>query len=155
MALSIRRLGGGDEAILNLLATDDADFDIAGRSAPLQPLSADAARRYLDNPAVLHWVAAEGDTIVGDLYCILLPLSAGEGHELLLYEIGVRDSWRRRGVGRALLDEMEKWMRTNSVAEVWLLADNPEAVSFYRACGFSTDDSMAVYMTRQLDSNEV
>lgn len=151
MALLIRRLGAGDETVLNLLAMEDADFDIAGRSAPLQPLSADVAQRYLDNPAVLHWVAAEDDNIMGYLYCVLLPLRSGEGQELLLYEIGVRTSWRRHGIGRALLREMEKWMGMNGVAEVWVLADNIDAISFYRACDFTEDDSIAVYMSRQLE----
>ncbi|MDQ6693631.1 MAG: GNAT family N-acetyltransferase [Chloroflexota bacterium] len=154
MSLSTRRLGPGDEAILNLLAAEEADFDLSGRGEPLEPLDPDTARRYLENPAVLHWVAADDDIVVGDLYCILLPLSSGAGRELLLYEIGVRTSWRRRGVGRALIAEMEGWMRANRVAEVWVLADNPGAADFYRACGFSTDDSMALYMTRELDGPE-
>lgn len=155
MSVSIRRLGQGDEAILSLLATEDADFEVAGRGEPLQPLSADAARHYLDNPAVLHWVATEAETIAGYLYCVLLPLRSGEGRELLLYEIGVRNAWRRRCIGRALLDQMENWMQLNGVGEVWVLADNPEAVSFYHACGFSADDSMAVYMSRQRNSKDV
>ncbi len=100
---------------------------------------------------MLHWVAAGGDLVVGDLYCINLPLRSGDGSELLLYEIGVRTLWRRRGVGRSLIDEMEQWMEANSVSEVWVLADNAGAVDFYRACGFSTDSSMAVYMTREIN----
>src|SRR3712207_4274238 len=107
MAMSIRRLGAGDERVLELLAAEEADFDLAERGVPLQPLDADAARRYLANPAVLHWVAVDGGEILGDLACILVPLSAGEGEELLLYDIGVRGSSRRRGVGRALLAQME------------------------------------------------
>ncbi len=149
MAVLIRRLGPGDEAILELLATDDADFDLTERGAPLTPLDPAAARRYLENPAVLHWVAAEGDEVIGDLQCVLLPLRAGEGQELLLYEIGVRSSWRRRGVGRALLAHMESWMRANGVSEVWVCADNP-AAEFYRACGFVAADPQPVYMTRHL-----
>ncbi len=151
MTLTVRRLVPGDEAILAMLALEDADFDLDGRGEPLEPLEPDDARRYLENPSVLHWVVVEGEEVVGDLYCIHLPLRSGAAYELLLYEIGVRSAWRRRGAGRALLDEMEKWMVANGVAEVWVLADNPGAVAFYRACGFSTDDSMALYMTRELD----
>ncbi|HUS15505.1 MAG TPA: GNAT family N-acetyltransferase [Chloroflexia bacterium] len=149
MPLSVRRLGPGDEHILSLLATEDADFDLADRGAPLDPLDAEAAARYLANPVVLHWVAMEGDGVVGTLYCIHLPLRSGAGSEVLLYEIGVRTAWRRRGIGRALMGAMAEWMDRNGVTEAWVLADNPEAVAFYRACGFATaDDEMAVYMTR-------
>src|SRR5258706_6678044 len=97
MTVSIKRLGRADERILELMAVEDADFDLDARGAPLQPLEPAAAHRYLENPAVLHWVAVEEDQIIGFLYCIHLPLRSGEGHELLLYEIGVRSAWRRRG----------------------------------------------------------
>jgi len=32
--------------------------------------------------------------------------------------------------------------------EVWVLADNDDAVAFYRACGFDIADGQATYMTR-------
>ena len=150
MALVVRRLGPGDEPILNLLAADNADFDIAGRGAPQRALDPEAARSYLANPAVLHWIALADEAIVGDLYCVLLPLSDGEGRELLLYEIGVREAWRRRGVGRALLATMDAWMRENRVTTAWVLADNPAAVEFYRACGFGVEDSQPVYLVRSV-----
>lgn len=56
---------------------------------------------------------------------------------MLLYAIGVRQDERRRGVGRALLDEMRRWTQQAGVSEVWVLADNPGAEAFYIACGFS------------------
>ncbi len=147
MAVSVRRLLPGDESILMHLAIHDADFDLAERTASPRTLSAAAAQRYLANPAALHWIALDDTTIVGSLACILLPLDTDEGHEMLLYDIGVHHEWRRRGIGRALLQEMHRWMREHGVAEVWVLADNPTAVAFYRACGFATDDSQPVYMT--------
>jgi ribosomal protein S18 acetylase RimI-like enzyme len=148
--VSIKRLGPGDEPILELLAREDADFDLDGRGTALQPLGPTAAQKYLANPAVLHWVVVEGDAVIGFLYCILLPLRSGVGQELLLYEIGVRNSRRRRGTGRALLDHMEAWMRTNGVGEVWVCADNQVAVEFYRGCGFSAEAPQPVYLTRKV-----
>jgi ribosomal protein S18 acetylase RimI-like enzyme len=150
MSVSIRRLGPGDEPMLELLAMEDADFDLDERGAPLRPLDPVGARTYLANPAVLHWVAEEGNRVTGHLYCVLLPLRTGSGQELLLYEIGVRSSWRRRGTGRALLTHMEDWMRANGVDEVWVLADNQIAVDFYRGCGFAAEEAQPVYMTREL-----
>lgn len=155
MPMSIRRLGPGDEAILSRLAALSGDFDIAGRSEPEQPLGPEAAARYLANPAVLHWVAFAGvepfADPVGDLYCLHLPLGSGEGSELLLYDLGVHWQWRRRGIGRQLIAHMHAWMRANQVNEVWVCADNPEAVAFYRACGFGVETGQPVYMTRSLE----
>ncbi len=147
---AIKRLGPGDEPTLELLARKDPDFDLEGRGTPLVPLDPATALRYLANPAVLHWVALAGDTVIGFLYCIHLPLRSGEGQELLLYEIGVRQDWRRRGTGRTLLTHMEDWMRTNGVREVWVCADNQVAVDFYRGCGFATEGAQPVYLTRNL-----
>ena len=65
----------------------------------------------------------------------------------MLYEIGVRKAWRRRGVGRLLIEQMKAWMSQNGVAEAWVLADPDGAVAFYSASGFAMDDSQPVQMT--------
>ena len=150
MSLSVRRLGPGDEGILEYLASHDADFDLEGRGEPRPFLSPEAARNYLANPAVLHWVAFADEAPIGTLYCIHLPMNSGLESELLLYEIGVHSRWRRYGIGRKLLAEMEAWMRQAGVIEVWVLADNPEAVDFYQACNFESAAEQPIYMTRDL-----
>jgi ribosomal protein S18 acetylase RimI-like enzyme len=136
MTVSIRRLGPGDEDVLASLAADDADFGLSGPGEPDAPLAAGAARRYLDDPGILHWVAAQDGQVVGHLQCIRLPMRAGDPHEVLLYDIGVRRAWRRRGIGRALVGELWRWMRTNRIRVAWVLAEDPEAVEFYTALGF-------------------
>ena len=136
MAFEIRRLGPGDEAVLEAIALQAPDFDLAHRSEPDSPLAPDAARDYLTHPAVLHWVAESGDDVVGELLCHVLPLPHGAGRELLLYSIGVRAGQRRRGVGRALVTVMAEWARDAGVPLIWVLADNPGAEAFYAACGF-------------------
>ena len=151
MSVSIKRLGPGEEATLELLAREDADFDLEGRGSPLSPLKPGAAQRYLANPGVLHWVASEGGVVTGFLYCSVVLLRSSPGQELLLYEIGVRQAWRRKGVGRALLTHMEGWMKNNEVSEVWVCADNQVAVEFYRGCGFAIEADQPVYMTRKIE----
>jgi GNAT superfamily N-acetyltransferase len=122
--------------VLALLAEEAPQFDLAGVSEPEPPLPPAAAAEYLAQPDVLHWVAQDGEQIVGELLCHLLRMPSRAGHELLLYSIGVRESHRRRGVGRALLDEMLRWMADVGVPGVWVLADNPGAEAFYASCGF-------------------
>lgn len=150
MSLTCKLLGPDDISILEHLARNDPDFDLEGRGKPLDPLSPSAARRFLADPAVLFWVARDGSEIVGFLYCLVVPLRSSDEQELLLYEIGVRVDWRRRGVGRMLLDHMEGWMRTNGVCEVWVCADNQAAVNFYRARAFTVAEAQPVYMTRRV-----
>jgi len=151
MSVAIKRLGPGDEATLELLAREDADFDLEGRSSALPPLKASMAQRYLANPSVLHWVAVQDGVVTGFLYCAHLLLRSHPGQELLLYEIGVRAAHRRKGVGRALLDYMARWMQKNEISEVWVCADNRVAVDFYRGCGFASEEPQPVYLTRTVE----
>ena len=136
MTPTIRRLRPGDEPVLALLAADAPEFDLAGRSSPEAPLAADQAAAYLADASVLHWIAEVDGRVVGELLCHVLRLPSGEGRELLLYSIGVRASDRRRGVGTGLVEEMLRWMRSEGIPEVWVLADNSGAEAFYASCGF-------------------
>jgi ribosomal protein S18 acetylase RimI-like enzyme len=115
-------------------------------------LDAVAARRYLADPAVLHWIACHDEAVIGFLYCLVVPLRSGAGRELLLYEIGVRRAHRNRGVGRILLTTMEAWMQQNQVADVWVLADNPIAAAFYQACGFTIEHPQPTYFVRRVST---
>jgi len=147
VSLRVRRLAPGDEAILELLAREDADFDLAERGEPLAPLSPEAARDYLADPHVLHWIAEQGGVILGHLYCAVVRKRAADPLEVLLYEIGVRAAHRRRGVGRALMAVLDEWIAEHQIIESWVLADNADAVAFYRACGF-VDGEPPVYLVR-------
>lgn len=150
MAFAIRRLGPGDEAVLEAIALQAPDFDLAGSSEPDAPLAPQDAQAYLADPAVLHWVAEAGDEVVGELLCHVLPLPHGAGRELLLYSIGVRTAHRRQGVGRALVAVMTGWARDAGVPLTWVLADNPGAEAFYTACGFvrGGEHEQGVLLTR-------
>jgi ribosomal protein S18 acetylase RimI-like enzyme len=150
MAISIKRLGAGDEAILEFLALHDAEFDLGDCGAPQTPLEPEKAKRFLEHSDVLLWVAFDEDKTVGFLQCNVVFLRSSNGQELVLYEIGVHRGWRRQGIGRVLLNQMETWMRENKVDTVWVLADNQEAAEFYRSSGFEAEHPQPVYMLCEL-----
>jgi GNAT superfamily N-acetyltransferase len=152
MTIGIRRLGPGDEKLLASIAGEADDFDLPGASAPEEPLADAEATAYLSDPAVLHWVAEDDGALVGELLCHVLRLPSASGRELLLYSIGVRTAYRRRGVGTALVREMLGWARVEGIEEVWVVADNPGAQAFYAACGFGSggEGEGAVYMHRRV-----
>ena len=152
MTIGIRRLGPGDEQLLASIAREADDFDLPGASAPEEPLADAEATAYLSDPAVLHWVAEDRGALVGELLCHVLRLPSRSGRELLLYSIGVRTAYRRRGVGTALVREMLGWARAEGIEEVWVVADNPGAQRFYAACGFAPGEEgeQAVYLQRRV-----
>lgn len=59
-------------------------------------------------------------------------------HELWLLNLAVLPAWRRRGVGRALLDEGEALAHERGASELWLevRASNAGARLLYEAAGF-------------------
>jgi ribosomal protein S18 acetylase RimI-like enzyme len=150
MTISIKPLGAGDGSILEFLALHDADFDLDELGAPHQPLEPKMSKRFLEHPDVLLWAAFDNNTIVGFLQCNQIFLRSKNGRELVLYEIGVHQDWRRQGIRRALLNQMETWMRENNVDTVWVLADNQEATEFYRSNGFEAEHPQPTYMLREL-----
>lgn len=147
MPFTIRLLGPGDEAVLADLSADEGSFDLDGRDPePSQPLEPKDSAAYLGDPAVLHWVAEDGDRVVGFNLCYVLRRRSDAARELLLFEIGVHRDVRRKGVGRALIAAMRAWMDEQRVDLTWVLADNPGAEAFYAACGFVRDDEQGVQM---------
>ena len=148
---ALRRLAVADIAVLDILAREDADFDIAGRGGPRPPLSPREARDFLADLSVLFWVAEVADQMVGFMYAQVLRKRAGAGREVLFYEIGVRTTWRRKGVGRDLVKALEAWMDAEKIGELWVLADNPEATAFYRACGFWVPQPAPVYLVKGVE----
>lgn len=151
MNLSVRLLGPGDEAVLAVLAADEADLDMAGRGDPSVPLAPADAAAYLGDPAVLHWVAEEDGRVLGFNLCYLLRRRSDAPRELLLFEIGVREDDRRRGVGAALVAAMRAYAERERITEIWVLADNPGAIAFYTACGFARDEEQGLQMLLTLD----
>jgi ribosomal protein S18 acetylase RimI-like enzyme len=153
MNVSIRRLAAGDETIVTLLAEQEADFDLDERGEPLELLTPEAAREFLNDPNVLHWVAEDDsgneNVVLGHMLCHRLRMRAGAPAELVLYEIGVRSALRRKGIGRMLVDTALAFMKEHEMKAIWVLADNDDAIHFYRSCGFSDDQGTAVYMLRE------
>lgn len=145
---TVRRLRPGDEAGLEQLARNEPDFTGEAPSPPLAPAD---ARAYLADPHVWHWHAEDDHgQPVGFLMAYVHRQRHGAALHVMFDEIGVREAWRRRGVGRALLAALHDQMRESGIAEVWVLADNPEAQAFYESCGYGADELQGVMLSRDI-----
>jgi ribosomal protein S18 acetylase RimI-like enzyme len=88
-------------------------------------------------------IAVEGDEVVGFVHGLLrdVPADTVQRPRTFLYvdTMGVSSGTRRRGVGRALLDEALAWGRSRGATEVVLdVYDfNRGAIAFYEAAGFT------------------
>jgi GNAT superfamily N-acetyltransferase len=70
--------------------------------------------------------------------------------EILLYEIGVNEEFRKKGIGKALIEAVKAWGREVQADEVWVLTNrsNQAAMALYKSAGgleASPDDMMFVF----------
>ncbi|THF86448.1 GNAT family N-acetyltransferase [Deinococcus sp. KSM4-11] len=145
---TIRRLGPGDEAALAWVARDETDFT---GEEPTPPLNAGNAHAYLADPQVWHWHAEDAQgRPVGFLMAYVHRNRHGEGRHVMFEEIGVREAWRRRGVGRALVGALHAQMRAEAISLVWVLADNDVAQTFYEDAGYEVTELQGVMLEREV-----
>jgi ribosomal protein S18 acetylase RimI-like enzyme len=86
-------------------------------------------------PAGLVWV--EDGRIVGNL--TLIPFKQGRNTIHLIANVAVENSYRRKGIARALTQRAIADLRRKRESEVWLQvrADNVGAQALYRSAGFT------------------
>jgi len=129
--------------IVRLTAADVAlarrSFEVLVRAFHEQPeLLGDSYLRTLLARSEFWALAARVDgEVVGALTAHALPMTRAETSELFLYDLGVRADWRRRGVGRALVDALCDEGARAGIGVVFVPADgdDTDALDFYRAVG--------------------
>jgi len=94
-------------------------------------------QKYLDDKNNALFVANVGDEIVGYLTAHRLQRFDKRRAEVLLYEVGVDENFRRRGIGKALVEGVKRWAREVEADEVWVVTEmsNEAAVHLYQTCG--------------------
>ena len=113
-------------------------------------LDREAVRAYLADPRNVLLFAFDEDRAVGFLRATELLRLTSRRKQMFLYEIGVDARFRRRGVGKSLVNTLLDDCRARAFAEVFVLTDpaNTAAVALYRSTGATTEtpaDRMFVY----------
>ena len=126
MDVDIRRLGPGDEEAVH-----------AARALFDHPPEREATRRFLAEATHHLLVAYDGtDAPLGFVTGVELT-HPDKGTEMFLYELGVDESARRRGVGRTLVQALATLAREQGCYDMWVLADadNDAARATYARAG--------------------
>ncbi len=138
----------GALAIQRVSAVDD------GFAAELDPLfdegmtwDAEEGRRFLANPDDLLLVARWNGVVCGFLSAHRLQRFDRRRAEVLLYEVGVEEAFRRRGVGRALVEAAKRWATEVGADELWVLTeeDNAPARALYAATGGEEEPALTMF----------
>ncbi len=150
------------EARVAPLAPDDLPLWVALRRELWPDASeaehADEARRLMASPDYRVLLAFDGAAPAGFAEAALRrdyvngcdsspaqPVAFLEG-------VYVRAPYRRRGVARALIDQIARWARTRGVVELAsdALLDNRDSHAMHRALGFAETERI-VFFRRRLD----
>lgn len=96
---------------------------------------------FLHNPDNALFVAFEGEQAIGFATAHRLQRFDKRQAEVLLYEIGVDEAFRRQGVGKALIIALKDWGKEVGADEVWVLTENNNqaAQALYVAAGGKRD----------------
>jgi len=108
------------------------------------------AERFLVTPGHHLLIAYVDETPAGFVSGVELS-HPDKGTEMFLYELAVDEAFRRRGIGRALVDELLAIARAHDCYDLWVLTDhdNDAALATYRVTG-TTDESSHVMLTWDL-----
>jgi ribosomal protein S18 acetylase RimI-like enzyme len=124
--VSIRRLGVGDELRLQELC----------RIFKERVLSGEEAAAFLARDDIHVWIAEVDGELAGFAYAYVLLRIDGDT-SVFLYELGVDERFRRRGLGRALVDEARTLAERVGALKMWVETsyDNEPARRMYTAAG--------------------
>ena len=112
------------------------------------------AERFLLTPGH-HLLMAFVDEVAAGFVSGVELTHPDKGTELFLYELAVDEGFRRRGIGKALVDELLGIARAHGCYDMWVLTDhdNDAALATYRTTG-TTDESSHVMLTWDLPAAE-
>jgi ribosomal protein S18 acetylase RimI-like enzyme len=97
--------------------------------------------KFLKDSNNALFVAFFENQAVGFLTANRLQRFDKRGAEVLLYEIGVREDARQKGIGKALINGVKLWAKESGADEVWVLTNrsNEAAVALYQSMGGETE----------------
>jgi ribosomal protein S18 acetylase RimI-like enzyme len=123
--IAIRLLEPGDEGIVRELATYEGRGDPDG---------------LLADPRTLMLAAFDQQRPIGFVLAHELPRRHGDHAKLFVYEVGVGEMHRRRGIAKALLERLAELARERGIRAGFVLTepDNAPANALYRRAGGSS-----------------
>jgi ribosomal protein S18 acetylase RimI-like enzyme len=132
--VEIRALGRGDD---EHVAAASHLFD--------RPLDEAAARRFLDDERH-HLLVAYVDGHPAGFVSGVEMTHPDKGTEMFLYELEVEESFRRRGLGRALVERLRDLARERGCYGLWVLTDehNVAALATYEGSGGSPEHAQVL-----------
>ena len=99
-------------------------------------------------------VAGPGSAVLGAVdgdHLVATAMVGHDGHRGWVYYLAVDPDVQATGVGRAMMQAAEAWVRDAGIPKIQLMvrSTNTHALGFYDAIGFTVEDT--VVLSRRLD----
>ena len=107
------------EAVRELIL---AGFSDTGSEEMATLLGAEQTIASIASPGCIARIAVEADEVIG----LVGGLPGYHGHVFELHPLVVHPSWRRRGVGRALVADLERQAAQRGASTLWLGTDDED-----------------------------
>jgi GNAT superfamily N-acetyltransferase len=140
MAISIESAGAGDmEAMVKLLGLL---FSIEQDFSPDETAQREGLQLLLNSPDQAQLFVARDETarVIGMVSVQLVISTAAGAPSAWIEDMVVREEFRGRGVGKALLARATEWAKSRGAKRVQLVADadNAPALNFYKRLGWQS-----------------
>jgi ribosomal protein S18 acetylase RimI-like enzyme len=142
------------DAALSIAPLEDADvaavialWQRCGLTRPWNDPAADIAlARRGSNAAVL--LGRDGDAVVASV------LVGHDGHRGWAYYVAVDPQHRKKGLGRAIMDAAEEWLRARGILKLQLMVrpDNIQVQAFYETLDY--DEQERIVYAKWLDGRD-
>lgn len=114
----------GDGVRIHLVESGDEDEVARFGEAFDDPVVADSTRRFLADERHLLLLGYLDDRPAGFVSAVEMFHPDKERPEVFLNEIGVMESAQRRGVARALVEELKRHARERGCQSMWVTTDD-------------------------------
>ena len=104
--------------------------------------------KLLENTSFLSIVAKSGIEVVGGLTVYILDSYQEEVSSIYIYDLGVREEFQNRGIGKSLINFLVEYSKSNNIQDIFVdteQIDNEGAIAFYRKTSFDSETKVLQY----------
>ena len=144
MNITIKQLTAGDIAeFVQMLRLFENVFEMQDFQMPGEGhLTSLLARKDF-----IVFTAQYENTTVGGLTAHILPSYYSESSEVYIYDLAVKTTFQRKGIGKRLLLSLTEYCSLHGYKEFFVQADEPDthALEFYRSTGGTAEKVVHFY----------